>query len=192
MGSQPPTGGTPIFSSPAFSPANCGILYSASLVGPPLRISPDATLIATSSWADPDMAVPPNGPQIGTNLYANAKLVTAISGWPVGWLDNGHLIISAYQNDMNDLNGLYQGCALYGPSGANVGSCALPEVLQAQVAGSDALYAANLNSIVSVSTGVTAWASANREAIVPWERSRARMWCLSQAQRCSRSHIEDK
>jgi hypothetical protein len=47
----------------------------------------------------------------------------------------------------------------YGPTGMSAGTCDLPNVVSFQTVTSDALYALNLNEIVSVSTGAVSWAS---------------------------------
>jgi hypothetical protein len=152
------TGGSPIFSDTFNSNA-------VQNMPPPIRLSPDGSLIATSTWGDPHAATPPGGPGIGTNIRQNGTLVTAVSGWPVGWIDTGRLLVSTYTTDQRLITGVYAGCTIYDPSGHSVGSCALPEVLRFQTVTSDSLYAADLNSIVSVSTGAVIWTSGNSQAL---------------------------
>jgi Putative Ig domain len=138
-----PTGGAPIFSTTAQV----------------LQISPDGTLFATSSSANPtDINIDFTG--FGTNLWQNNALVTAVSGWPAGWIDNSHLLVNTYQQDyINTQQGDYTGCAIYGPTGMSAGSCYLPDVLSFQTVTSDTVYALNLNAIVPVSTGAVSWTS---------------------------------
>ena len=50
----------------------------------PVHLSPDGTLVAVSSGS-PDSN---SGGAITTNIYQNGTLVTSLSGWAVGWLDN--------------------------------------------------------------------------------------------------------
>lgn len=114
---------------------------------PPLRISPDGTLAAISVSAAA-------GGNSGTSLYANGSLVTAVSGLPIGWIDNGHLLVNSY----SPVNA-YVGCTLYSGSGQVAGTCALPEVTAFQPIGPDSLFALNLASILSVSTGSVTWMS---------------------------------
>jgi hypothetical protein len=138
-----PTGGTPTFST----------------TGSLLALSPDGTLIATSDTGSPASEVSGSFTDFATNILQNNKLVTAVSGWPVGWLDDSHLLVNTYQLDYFNNNADYNGCAIYGPTGMSAGTCDLPQVLSFQIVTSDTLYALNLNEIVSVSTGVVSWAS---------------------------------
>jgi hypothetical protein len=89
----------------------------------------------------------------------NNKLITAVSGWPVGWLGDSQLLVNTYQLDYLNNNADYNGCAIYSPAGMSAGTCDLPQILSFQTVTSDTLYALNLNEIVSVSTGVVSWAS---------------------------------
>ncbi len=144
-----PTGGTPIFST-----TGQGLL----------QLSQDGTQIATSSAGNPE-GVGPDFTGFGTNLWQNDKLVTAVSGWPAGWIDDAHLLVNTYQADYFDPEETdYIGCAIYGPTGMSAGSCSLPQVLSFQTVTSDTLYALNLNAIVSVSTGAVSWASGDAVA----------------------------
>jgi hypothetical protein len=144
-----PTGGTSIFST-----TGQGVL----------QLSQDGAQIATSSTGNPQ-AVGPDFTGFGTNLWQNNKLVTAVSGWPAGWIDDAHLLVNTYQADYfvpEETD--YIGCAIYGPTGMSAGSCVLPQVLSFQTVTSDTLYALNLNEIVSVSTGAVSWTSGDAVA----------------------------
>ncbi len=93
-------------------------------------------------------------------------MLTAVSGWPAGWIDDAHLLVDSYRSDFwVDTQTDYIGCAIYGPTGTNAGACDLPQVLSFQTVTSDTLYALNLNAIVSVSTGAVSWASG--DAVAP-------------------------
>jgi hypothetical protein len=138
-----PTGGTPTFST----------------TGLQLTLSPDGTLIATSDTASPLGEVSGNFTDFATNVLQNNKLITAVSGWPVGWLGDSQLLVNTYQLDYLNNNADYNGCAIYSPAGMSAGTCDLPQILSFQTVTSDTLYALNLNEIVSVSTGVVSWAS---------------------------------
>jgi len=141
-----PTGGTPSF---------CGTTDAW------LQLSPDGTVFATSTTVNPAVTGPPFA-TFGTNLYQNNKLVTAISGWPVGWIDDTHLLVNSYQPDfIVDVQTDYVGCAIYGPTGANAGTCQLPGVAALQSVNPDSVYANNLNEILTVSSGSVSWASGN-------------------------------
>jgi hypothetical protein len=136
-----PTGGTASFSATLSSPSV-------------LELSADATVFATSNAIGPAVAV-------GTNLYQNDKLVTAVNGWPVGWIDDSHLLVNSYQTNVLTLQADYWGCTLYAATGATSGSCELPEVQSFQNISAGSIYANSLNKIYEVSTGAASWASAN-------------------------------
>ncbi len=151
-----PTGGTPTFST-----TGAGLL----------QLSPDGTLIATSDAANPEFGGP-DFTDFGTNLWQNDKLVTAVSGWAPGWIDDAHLLVNTYQdNYFDDEITDYTGCSIYSPSGTSVGNCSLPEVLSFQTVTSDTLYALNLNEIVSLSSGAASWASGDAVANNPLDSS---------------------
>lgn len=140
-----PTGGSVIFSNTVNAPL-------AGSAGPPIRISPDGTLIAVS---------PVLGGGAATNLYQNGTLVTAFSGTPAGWLDNARLVVNNRFESAIPPMSRYTGCTIYGANGSpTTGACALPvEVAQFQPVQSDAVYDPTTNQIWSVSTGGVNWAS---------------------------------
>lgn len=151
-----PTGGSQVFSS---------TFNSTSAVTPPpaLRISPDGTLIATSQMGLPRDPISSALP--GTALLHNGVLVTAFSGLPAGWLDNGRLLVDNYATGSSaTATGIaYSGCTIYGSNGtATGGACALSqEVAQFQAVGGDTIYVPVVNKMLSVSTGAVSWMSAD-------------------------------
>lgn len=139
---NPATGGAAIFSTTVPATTSSGI--------PPVRISPDGTLIATST------ALP--SANSGTNILQNGNVITAVTGYPVGWIDDGDLLVNTFT--FSGATGTtYAACIVYGPSGQSTGPCALPEVTAFQTVGSNSIYAVNLASILSVSTGNVSWTS---------------------------------
>jgi Putative Ig domain len=154
----PATGGSSIFS------ANISLTSAASLSDdtPPLRISPDGTLIAYSQTGSPTGSLAPYvSGSIGTNLLLNGTLVTAFSGLTVGWLDNSRLLVNNYMSDSP--GSAYSGCALFGANGmATGGACALQfEVQRFQPVTSDGIYVPLTDQILSVSTSNVVWKSAD-------------------------------
>ena len=149
-----PTGGSQIYSS-TFTPQ-----LNNSLQVPPVRISPDGTLIAYSQGVSPAGI---SGDMPGTDLVVNGSLVTALTGLSVGWLDNTRLVVDNYSQGTTGL--LYSGCTLYGPSGTATGAgCALPyEVDEFQPLTTDGIYVPATNQILSVSTGSVSWTSGDPE-----------------------------
>lgn len=147
----PPTGGAPIFST-----TGQGVL----------QLSPDGSLFATSSSGNPTQ-IPIDFTGFGTDLWRNNALVTAVSGWPAGWIDDAHLLVNTYVQDYFDTGqGDYAGCAIFGPTGMSAGSCYLPNVMSFQTVTAATVYALNLNAIVSVSTGTVSWMSG--DAVAPY------------------------
>lgn len=134
------TGGASIFST----------TFDSQILSPPppLLVSPNGTLLATSMGKASG----------GTNILQNGSLVTAVTGFPIGWIDDGHLLVNTYAQQ-------YTGCGVYSAAGQKTGPCALPEVTAFQSLTADTIYAVNLAEIVSISTGDVNWTSA--DAISP-------------------------
>lgn len=145
---SPATGGLPAFA--------VSIIKGAAGSGfpPEIFVSPDGASFATTP------GVPFSGANPGTDLWdVHANLLNAITGYPLGWIDDGHLLIATYIyiDPFQDIG--YAGCAVYSPSGQSTGPCALPEVDAFQTVTSDDIYVVNKASILSVSTGSVLWRS---------------------------------
>jgi hypothetical protein len=146
----PVTGGAPLWS-----------LAQPPSALQPLLLSPDGTLAAVSNE-------PPQtggGVSTATSIYLNGTLSTSLSGWAVGWIDNGRLLVNNY-NSNTESNGTYLGAAIYSPSGTLLASPSIPELQSFQVVtpqstAPDLLYSPTLNSIVSLTSGTTTWTSAS-------------------------------
>ena len=126
--------------------------------GAPLRLSPDGTLAAFTDVA-PGAGV---GGQPATTVFQNGSMSTSLSGWSVAWLDDARLLANNTTVDGNNPSGYeYTGASLFGPTGTLLGNPPLPEVTSLQPLGGDLIYAQNLNEILSVTTGMPVWASAD-------------------------------
>jgi hypothetical protein len=134
------TGGTPIW---------CATTTTAAVL-----ISPDGTLVAASNAT--------GGVGTTTTIYTNGVLTTAINGSGVGWLDNTRLLANEYTVNVS-LPGSYNytGADIFSASGTNLGSAPIPEIQSLQVVTSDSIYSPNTNTIMSLTTGATLWASAD-------------------------------
>lgn len=160
----PSTGGSPIFSSTInFSP------YEEP--SPAIRISPDGTNIATSTGVPANASSDQSG---GTNILHDGNLVTTVTGYPAGWLDDGHLLVEYYFSSPSSSD-----CAVYSPAGQITGPCLLPAAQAGfrpvQPVTSDTVYGIHVipfppppvenyldvevAAILSVSTGSVSWAS---------------------------------
>ena len=124
---------------------------------PEVLISPNGTVFATTAGAAASGA---NGDP-GTNLWtSNATLITGMMGYPIGWIDDAHLLVNTYLYPFAGAPvAEYKGCNVYAPSGASAGTCALPEVKAFQAISSDSIYAINLAEVLSVSSGSVGWMS---------------------------------
>jgi hypothetical protein len=143
----PATGGSPLFT---YQPpvALAGMLE-------PVLLSPDGMLVAIS---DHD-ARTGGGVTTTTRIFQNGTLSATLTGWAVGWIDNGRLLVNNYETT----RGQYTGASIYGPSSL-LSTPSIPELFSFQVVmpqgpAPDLLYAPLSNSIVSLSTGGTTWAS---------------------------------
>jgi len=140
------SGGSAIWSDMPPPPASgCGTCFA-------IQISPDGTLIAVSN-AD-------QIPSATTNIYKNGSLATAVPGWVVGWIDNGHLLVNNYAALRVGIF-YYSGATVYDPAGLKLSSPNLPELLQFQTVTSDWIYSPHLNTIFSLSSGSSVWTSAS-------------------------------
>ncbi|HEY1807195.1 MAG TPA: hypothetical protein VGG42_01475 [Acidobacteriaceae bacterium] len=74
-----------------------------------------------------------------------------------GWIDNDRLLVNAYAD--NTPGPVYTGATIYSPTGAIVGTPALPELWIVQPIDSDTIYSPERNALYSVSTGQAAWTS---------------------------------
>jgi hypothetical protein len=118
------------------------------------QVSPNGTLVAVSSGPDPGAT---------TDIYTNGTLTTAVPGWVLGWLDNTRLLVEQFGVD-TDLPGnvpFYESTLIFSSSGTNLGGASIPQLQTLQVLTSDSIYSQQTNTIISVTTGATGWASAD-------------------------------
>jgi hypothetical protein len=125
---------------------------------PPVQLSPDGTLIAADNGnpAEYEMVGP-----TAVNIYKNGGLVTAVSSWSPGWIDNNSLLVNAYQPLSNEDGYMYLGSSIYDSTGKLLASPPLPELRSMQPVNAQSVYSAPYNSIFSLSTGSALWTSAN-------------------------------
>jgi hypothetical protein len=123
-------------------------------------ISPNGSVVAVNSG--------PASYGTTTDIYTNAILTTALPGWAVGWLDNTRLLVEQFSviPPPPSLPGgqptvVYDGASIFSPSGTNLGSSPIPQIQSPQVLTSDSIYSPQTNTITSVTSGLTLWASAD-------------------------------
>jgi hypothetical protein len=109
-------------------------------------------------------------PSPTTDIYTAGTLTAAVAGWAIGWLDDTRLLVEQFNQSppppstpggVGVATSFYTGAGIFSPSGANVGSSAIPQSQSTQVLGSDSIYSPNTNSIYSVSTSAVTWESAD-------------------------------
>lgn len=146
----PATGGAPSFTVTVVETSSDSYTLYPKILG-----SPDGTMIATTAGLL--YAAPPNP---GMNLWkSNGTLITGEMAYPVGWIDDGHLLANTYTGGGGGRMA-YAACSVYSPTGQSTGACSLPnEVTAFQGITSDTIYAVNLAEILSVSTGNVSWTS---------------------------------
>jgi hypothetical protein len=121
--------------------------------GTPILLSPDGTLNAES--------IPSGGATWVTNILKNGKLVAAISGEGVGWIDNNRLLVNQYVMIQGpDPTIQFANAAIFSATGTQLSTPALPEIPSIQTVNSNAVYDPSRNVIYSLSTGKPIWAGA--------------------------------
>jgi hypothetical protein len=122
-----------------------GAAYSSVL------FSPDGTLMAVAEG--------PQAPGTGTNIYKNFTLTTAVSGWPVGWIDNSRLLANTYVN--SDASVVYSSATIYSAAGAVLATPALPELQSLETVDTDSIFSPGKDSIYSLTTGQLIFGTGN-------------------------------
>jgi hypothetical protein len=118
-----------------------------------VALSPDGTLIATS---------PAPSPTVTTSIYKNGTLATAVAGAAVGWIDNNHLLVQSYiQNMQTSGNVVPMGTAIYDVLDNMQAATPLAVVGLFQPVSGMEIYETQSNVIVSLQSGATLWASGN-------------------------------
>lgn len=128
-----------------------------------IQLSPDGTLIADSNTLEQteDQSEPI------TNLYKNGTLVTILPGYAAGWLSNSQVLLDNFGSDGN-IDVTSTGTTIYDASGNQVSRPPLLGIdpFQLVPGSSTALYDPTTNTIVSLSSGSTTWASGDPETNV--------------------------
>jgi hypothetical protein len=119
-----------------------------------LEYSPDGTFVAAESAG--------GGLIPTTAIYTNGVLTTAVSGAAVGWLDNTRLLVENFELEDMIPEPFYAGTSIFSPSGTNLGSAPIPQILCFQVVSGDSIYSPQTHTIFSVTTGATTWMSADQ------------------------------
>jgi hypothetical protein len=116
-----------------------------------VNFSPDGTRHAVADGAAQDF-------RTGTTIYQNYTLGGAATGWPVGWIDDTHLLVNRFTDDPAHFQAL-TGAQIVDPTGAVLTSPTLPQMWQFQPAGPHAIYSPEFNEIYDTVTGGVLWTS---------------------------------
>jgi hypothetical protein len=126
-----------------------GTVIWSSVNTNPVIFSPDGTLFA--AFVNPMTAAG------SANIYQNGSLAGAIQGTPVGWIDNGQLLTDNYVGNSGCNCFLYNGTAIYGPTGTSLSTPSLPMFTSIQTVAADTVYSNEYNSTYSTTTGAIVW-----------------------------------
>lgn len=137
------TGGSPIWTETFFA--------GNSLTFLPIRLSPAGSLIAVSDG-------PAFSPTTGTKMLKNGTLVTAVTGWAVGWLDDNRLLVNTYKVRATPIFD-FAGALIFDATGKQIGVSGVPHLDALQPVSTDSIYAPELNLILSVTSGTISWMS---------------------------------
>jgi hypothetical protein len=131
----------------------CSRQVTAASGGPALwSDSVCGTWVAVSQYS--------TSPAYTTNLYHNGSLVTAVSGWVVGWLDASHILVNNYTLPSPATSGTneYVNATVYDTTGTKDTDLPIPvEMMSLQVAGTGSIYDPGSNAIYSTTTGAATW-----------------------------------
>jgi hypothetical protein len=142
----PITGSPVIWSDTSMNP----FLYP--IAAPTVVLSPDGTLIGVANLT----VVGAGTISYSTNILHNGSLVSAVPGFPIGWIDNGRILVNQY-SPTGDLIVGYTGAAIYSPAGVNLATPALPELKSLETVTADSVYDPSHNAIYSLTTGQPVW-----------------------------------
>ena len=118
---------------------------------PPILLAPTGTGIAL-----PDQ---PRVPDATTRIYSDATLVSAVSGYAIGWLDDDLLLVDTYAV-MNTGYGpfvVFAGSRLYDAAGNFVSTSPLPEIESLQVVSGTRVYDRLRNVVYDTRDGSIVW-----------------------------------
>jgi hypothetical protein len=131
------------------------VIWSSADYGSYVRISPDGSLIGATK--DPDH---PN-----VNIYKNGTLVTAVSGFGEGWIDNKRFLVAYFGWESSMMPWELLGSKIYSSSGFEIATLpwsrfnpdTLPQIYKPLFPDADSVYDAQGNAIYSLTTGYKTW-----------------------------------
>lgn len=116
-----------------------------------LVLSPDGTLVAATNEPTPTDG---NGV---TSIYQNGTLVTTVSGYAEGWIDNSRLLVSNFSNATTPA---YLTSAIYSATGQTLftfPSGTVPQISNPQFTSANSVYDPGTNAVYSLADGSIVW-----------------------------------
>jgi hypothetical protein len=152
---QPVAGGAPIY-------------CDATTTTQGLRLSPDGTLMATQNGGVFNWTFMYIFPGVNTSIYSNGQLTTTVDGLPLGWLDNGKLLVQHYDMVSKPVGANYLSSSVYDTQGHELSTPSLPQFTPTNsrnwmslTSKADTVYSFGRNQIFSLTSGQSTWASGN-------------------------------
>lgn len=141
---NPVNGGGPTWSTAA----NCITIHT----------SPDGSQIGCNAGLSGQLPAPATA-----QLFANSagSQGTALSGWIMGWLDAGHILVNHYKLSGGTLP-VFDHATVNDSTGAELSTSGLPWLSSVQVLAPNSVYSQDRNAIYSVDTGAVSWLSATQ------------------------------
>ena len=135
-----------------------GTAIVCNIPGTPV-LSPNGMLVASS---------PAESATASSNIYSNGTLVTAVTGQALGWIDDNRLLVQTYINppQSNPLLLEGNGTIIFDAAGNELGTTPFLGLFPFQVvsAANGTIYQIETNTILSLTSGATVWASASLAA----------------------------
>ena len=148
-------GSTPPCSATAQTIATAQLLWSSSVCGTSLQLSPDGTGVAFTQGS-------PFAAGAVTEIYSNGTLVTTIPSFALAWLGDGELLTSPYAKccDIYSSGGMLLGTVpLQSPTTLPSAQVVPPATLTAVPT---LIYSDLYNSIYSLSSSAVTWTSGSQ------------------------------
>ncbi len=89
-------------------------------------------------------------------LVNNGTVASAFDGYAVGWIDSQRLVVSTFVDQGFGLT-TFGGAHIYSSAGIKMADTPLQEIPDLLPVGADAIYSAQLNEILSPTTGAVSW-----------------------------------
>jgi hypothetical protein len=143
-------GSQPVYARQVFDLVHPDPTFSQTgSVEEPFRLSPNGTRVAAATGGNVDV-------NTSTNIFEDGKLIGAVPGYPVAWLDEDRILVNRYVKIKFDTAPL--NAEVYDAQGVKQTIPTLPTLPPLRLIGSSALYTPY--STYSLTTGAKTWSAA--------------------------------